>query len=69
MLKKGLIAAVIFFVGVTLKGIKAEGHIIWSDSLFAFAVGFVVFTFKEWVEVPYDWDKHKNKNKEQKDLG
>lgn len=68
MVRKIVLAAAIFFIGFTIKDIKA-GETIYLEEriiLFVFALG--VFAFKEWVEIPYDWDKHTNKGKEKKDL-
>ena len=68
MLKKGLIAAVIFYVGYTLKDIKSGEKIYWEDSIMLLVIAVVIFIFAEWVAVPYEWDKHKNKNKDKQNL-
>ncbi|QHJ69157.1 hypothetical protein [Planococcus halotolerans] len=64
MLKKILIGAFIFFIGFTIKNVRNGEKMILEDILLLAGVALVVFAFKEWVEVPYDWDKHKNKNKD-----
>lgn len=68
MYKKILLGAAIFFVGFTIKIYKSGDPVTWSGSVYLllFAVGF--FAFKEWVDIPYDWGKHKNKGKDKKKI-
>lgn len=64
MLKKILIGALLFFIGFTIKDIKNGEKIHWEESIILLVFALGMFAFKEWVEVPYDWEKHKNKNKD-----
>lgn len=64
MLKKILITALVLFIGFTIKDLRAGEKIHWEES-----IGIIVFVllfaaFKEWVDIPYDWDKHKKKKEE-----
>lgn len=68
MYKKILLGAAIFFVVFTIKTYKSGEPVTWSDSFYLLLIAVGFFAFKEWVDIPYDWDKHKNKGKDNKNL-
>ena len=61
--KKTLIGSVVIVVGFLLRNLKAGEEIILVDYLLFFVIAFVLGVFIEWTFIPYDWDKHKNKEK------
>lgn len=64
MLKKILIGASLMVLGFVIKDIRNGEGMVLENILIYGGVALAVIAFKEWVEVPYDWDKHKNKNKD-----
>lgn len=64
MLKKILIGAALFTVGFIIKDLRSGEEVLLENILIYGGFALAVIAFKEWVEVPYDWDKHKNKNKD-----
>ncbi len=71
MLKKILIGAALMVLGFIMKDIRNGEGMVLENILIYGGIALGVIAFKEWVEVPYDWDKHKNKDKdrEKKKLG
>ncbi|WP_282020110.1 hypothetical protein [Planomicrobium okeanokoites] len=71
MLKKILIGAALMVLGFIMKDIRNSEGMVLENILIYGGIALGVVAFKEWVEVPYDWDKHKNKDKdkEKKNLG
>ncbi|WP_033542987.1 hypothetical protein [Planococcus sp. CAU13] len=63
MYKKVLLGAAILFIGFMFKLIQTGDKIDWIQiSIFA-VVALTVIAVKEWTDIPYDWNKHKNKGK------
>ena len=64
MLKKILIGAALMVLGLIMKDIRNGEGMVLENILIYGGIALGVIAFKEWVEVPYDWDKHKNKDKD-----
>ncbi|MCM3611637.1 hypothetical protein M4S82_10265 [Planococcus sp. MERTA32b] len=64
MLKKILIGAALMALGFIIKDLRSGEELALELILVYGGVALAFIAFKEWVEVPYDWDKHKNKDKD-----
>lgn len=63
MLKKSLLFAVVLMAGFAIKDFVSDGKIYWGELFLFFALAFVITLFIEWTNIPYSWNKQKNKAK------
>lgn len=64
MLKKILLGAAILFIGFVIKTVRGGEGIQWAEIAIFGVLALAVIALKEWTDIPYDWNKNKNKNNE-----